>query len=67
MAIKKSISVLSFGIRSCLSFEIGEKQVSTVFRSDRSLGTVVRPSTEPETIGCVQSVIGENIFADIIV
>lgn len=42
-----SIFVLSPGISSSLSFDIGEKQVRTVFKSDLNLGQVVRPSTLP--------------------
>ena len=44
------MSAGSFGISKSLFFDIGEKQVSTVFKSLLSLGIVVLPSTEPVTI-----------------
>jgi len=43
------MSILGMFSNKSLSFEIGEKQVRTVFKSLLSFGIVVLPSIEPVT------------------
>ena len=50
VAIKMSILKLSSGESIDFSFDMGEKQVRTVFKSVFILGTFERPATSPVTM-----------------